>query len=56
MFQINAVVNKQNGKTWGTERLMEHNQMGLNSFGAMTWCAISNERVIGPFLEGDIFI
>lgn len=49
MFRINGVENKQNVRIWGTIRPMEHNPMVLNSLGIMTRCAISNERVIGPY-------
>lgn len=50
MLRINGVVNYQIEGICGVEHPNEHNPMVKNSTGVMTWCAISNERVIGPYL------
>lgn len=48
MSRINAVVDKQNVRIWGTQRLLKHYLMVLNSHGIRAWCAIANEQAIGP--------
>lgn len=50
MFSINGVVPKQNVKIWGAERPDKHNQGLMKSPGAMMWCSISKERVIGSYI------
>ena len=49
IFHLNGFVNKQNVRIWGESRPVQVNQASLNSASVMVWCAISKEKVIGPY-------
>lgn len=49
MFCINGVVNRQSRSFGGAERPDKHNPVVKNSPSIMTSCAISKERVLGPY-------
>lgn len=49
IFRLNGYVNKQNVRIWGEQRPTQVHQATLNSPSVMVWCAISKQRVIGPF-------
>lgn len=41
----------KNVRFWGTGRSMKHNPVVMNSLRVMSWCTISTECIIGPFLR-----
>ena len=49
LFRISGSVNKQNVRIWGTERPTENNPVIMHSPSLMVWCAMSKERIIGPY-------
>lgn len=49
IFRIKGVVSKQNVRIWGNERADEHNPVVMNRPSVMTWCQLSNQRVISPY-------
>lgn len=49
IFRLNGFVNKQNVRIWGDERPNDVNEHTLHSPSVMVWCAISKDRVIGPY-------
>jgi len=53
-FYLNAVVNKQNCRFWGTERPESYIEKPLHGEKVTAWAALSVHGVIGPFFfEGD---
>lgn len=46
---MNGAVHKQTVRIRGTERPEQHIPVVINDLGAMTWCVLSKERIVGPF-------
>ena len=53
IFRLNCHVNKQNVRIWGNERPSEGNQVFMQSPKVMIWCAVTREKVIGPYFFQD---
>lgn len=51
VFQIRVIANEKNVRIWGTEHLVEHNPVVLNSLIVMNSCEILKLRILGPFLS-----
>ena len=49
MFRVNGSVNTQNVRIWGTENPYSVHEEVMNSPGIMAWCAMSEDRIIGPY-------
>ena len=53
IFRLNGSVNTQNVRIWGTERPIQGRQAFDHSPSIMVWCAISKDKVVGPFYFED---
>ena len=49
IFRLNGHVNKQSVRIWVKERPSEGNQVFMQSLKVMVWCAVTREKVIGPY-------
>ena len=49
-FSVEWIRQQKNVLIWSERRPAQVNQATLNSPSVMVWCAISKQRVIGPFL------
>lgn len=52
-FQLNGFVNKQNCRIWGIENPRVVHQRQLHPLKCTVWCAITSQRIIGPFFFED---
>lgn len=56
-LKINGILNKQNMRNWGNERLMKQNKTVFNSAGVIMWWKIWEKCVLGHyFVKHDIVI
>jgi len=52
-FHLNGFVNKQNCRIWGVENPRMVYQRQLHPLKCTVWCAITTQRIIGPFFFED---